>query len=112
VKVTNKGKVTGEEVVQLYITDEKASTPRPVRSLEGFDRVSLQPGQSKNVKFVITPRQLSLINDKDQRVIEPGYFSISMGGKQPGFSGRTDAATTGVVTGRFKITGKVVKLEN
>ncbi len=111
VKVTNTGKIAGEEVVQLYLTDEKASTPRPVRQLEGFDRISLQPGESKRVSFVLQPRQLSLINDKDQRVIEPGYFTVSMGGKQPGFTGRDDASTTGVVTGRFKVTGKTVRSE-
>lgn len=112
VKVTNTGKMAGEEVVQLYLTDEKASTPRPIRSLEGFERISLQPGEDKIIKFFIAPRQLSLINDKDQRVIEPGYFTISVGGKQPGFTGRMDASTTGVVTGKFKLTGKVLRLDN
>jgi beta-glucosidase len=112
VKVTNSGNRSGEEVVQLYMTDEKASTPRPIRQLEGYDRISLQPGESRIVRFTLASRQLSLINDKGQRVIEPGFFTVSVGGKQPGFSGRTDASTTGVVTGRFKVTGKVLKIEN
>lgn len=111
VKVINTGKKAGEEVIQLYLTDEKASTPRPIRQLEGYDRINLQPGESKIVRFSLDPRQLSLINDKEQRVIEPGYFTVSVGGKQPGFHGRTDVSTTGVLIGRFKATGKVLKLD-
>ena len=53
VMVTNSGKVAGEEVVQLYLTDEKASTPRPVRQLEGFRRILLQPGESREVEFTL-----------------------------------------------------------
>jgi beta-glucosidase len=106
VKVTNTGQRTGEEVVQLYLTDEKASTPRPIRQLEGFERISLKPGESKVVEFRLDPRQLSIINDKELRVIEPGWFNVAVGGKQPGFSGNADAHTTDVVTGRFRITGK------
>lgn len=106
VKVTNTGKLAGEEVVQLYLTDEKASTPRPIRQLEGFERISLKPGESKVVEFTLDPRQLSLINNKEQRVIEPGWFTIATGGKQPGFTGPADATTTDVITTRFRITGR------
>ncbi|MCX6326530.1 MAG: fibronectin type III-like domain-contianing protein [Bacteroidia bacterium] len=52
VTVTNSGKVSGEEVVQLYLTDEKASTPRPIRDLEGYSRISLKPGESKVSKDI------------------------------------------------------------
>jgi beta-glucosidase len=112
VTVTNSGKVAGEEVIELYLTDEKASTPRPVRELEGFQRISLKPGESKEVEFKLVPRQFSLINNKDRRVIEPGYFTISVGGKQPGFSGYLDPQTTQVMTGRIRLTGKEVPFEN
>jgi len=98
--------MTGDEVVQLYLTDEKASTLRPIRQLEGFERITLKPGESKVVEFRLEPRQLSVINDKNDRVIEPGWFTVAVGGKQPGFTGRADAATTQVVTGRIKVTGK------
>jgi beta-glucosidase len=111
VQVKNTGDRDGEEVVQLYLTDEKASTPRPVRQLEGFERISLQAGETKTVEFHLQPRQLSLINKKDQRVIEPGWFTVSVGGEQPGFSGRTDAATTTTVTGRFQLKGKTTEIE-
>lgn len=106
VKVTNTGSRAGEEVVQLYITDEKATTLRPIRQLEGFERIALQPGESKIVEFRLEPRQLSIINKKDIRAIEPGWFTLSVGGKQPEPDGQNKAYTTDVATGRFRITGK------
>jgi len=112
ITVSNSGKIDGEEVVQLYITDEKASTLRPVRQLEGFARVSLKPGESKELIFELSPRQFSIINKKDKRVIEPGYFSISVGGKQPGFKGYLDPQFTQVLKGRIRLTGKEVQFEN
>jgi beta-glucosidase len=112
VTVTNTGKLAGDEVVELYLTDEKASTPRPVRQLEGFSRVALKPGESKVVEFNLEPRQFSIINAKENRVIEPGYFSISVGGKQPGFKGYLDPQFTQVLTGRIRFTGKEVAFAN
>ncbi|HLN20068.1 MAG TPA: fibronectin type III-like domain-contianing protein, partial [Bacteroidales bacterium] len=94
-----------------YLKDEKASTPRPIRQLEGFRRISLKPGESRDVEFELNPRQFSLINTKEKRVIEPGYFTISVGGKQPGFTGYLDPQFTQVVTGRIKLNGKEVELE-
>jgi beta-glucosidase len=112
VTVTNTGKMTGDEVVELYLTDEKASTQRPVRQLEGFSRVNLKPGESKVVEISLEPRQFSMINNRAKRVIEPGYFTISVGGKQPGFSGYLDPQFTQVLTGRIKLTGKEVAFAN
>jgi len=99
-------------VVELYLTDEKASTPRPIRELEGFTRVSLNPGESKVVEIKLEPRQFSIINNKDKRVIEPGYFTISVGGKQPGFKGYLDPQFTQVLTTRIRLTGKQVPFAN
>ncbi|MDP4272491.1 MAG: glycoside hydrolase family 3 C-terminal domain-containing protein, partial [Bacteroidota bacterium] len=111
VKVTNSGKKAGDEVVELYLTKEKASALLPIRQLVGFERVSLLPGESKLVSFTVDPRKLSYVNDKAQRIVEAGNYSVSVGGTQPGFSGRTDVATTGVVSGKFKLTGETIKLE-
>jgi beta-glucosidase len=108
VKVTNSGKTDGDEVVQLYLTDEKASTPRPVRQLEGFTRITLKAGETKDVEFILEPRQFSIINRKDRRVIEPGWFTISVGGKQPGFNGCLDPQFTQVLTGRIRLTGREI----
>jgi beta-glucosidase len=112
VTVTNTGKTEGDEVVQLYITDEKASTPRPFRQLEGFSRINLKPGESRVVDFTLEPRQFSIINNKEKRVIEPGYFTIAVGGKQPGFKGYLDPQFTQVITGRIRLAGKEVESEN
>jgi beta-glucosidase len=112
VTVTNTGKVEGDEVVQLYLTDEKASTPRPVRQLEGFSRINLKPGESKVAEFKLEPRQFSIINNKSKRVIEPGYFTIAVGGKQPGFKDYLDPQFTQVLTGRIRLTGKEVPFAN
>jgi beta-glucosidase len=112
ITVTNTGLVQGDEVVELYLTDEKASTPRPLRQLEGFNRISLKPGESKDVQFVLKSRQFSIINNKDKRVIEPGYFTVTIGGKQPGQKGNLDPQFTQVMTGRIKLTGKEVPFAN
>jgi beta-glucosidase len=54
---------------------------------------------------VLTARQLSLIDTQAQRVVEPGLFEVSVGGKQPGFAGTADAPTTEVVMGRYEVLG-------
>lgn len=104
VDVTNIGDRDGDEVAELYLKDEKASTPRPIVQLEGFERIHLKKGETKTVRFEITPRQLSLINKKNQRVVEPGWFTISVGGKQP--DGSDD-----IQSGRLHFTGKTLLLE-
>jgi beta-glucosidase len=112
VTVTNTGKVEGDEVIELYLTDEKASTPRPIRQIEGFSRINLKPGESKVVEFKLEPRQFSIISNKSKRVIESGYFTFSVGGKQPGFKGYLDPQFTQVLTGRIRLTGKEVPFTN
>jgi beta-glucosidase len=108
--VANSGSRAGEEVVQLYVTDDSAAVPVPIRSLVGIRRVYLEPGEVRRIEFRITPRQVSLIDDTGRRVIEPGTFTVSVGGKQPGFSGAADAGTTSVVTGRFTVVGNPLEL--
>jgi len=111
VTVVNTGTVAGGEVVQLYLADLEASAPVPIRSLVGVRRIFLEPGERARLHFELTARQLSLIDTQMERVVEPGYFEISVGGKQPGFSGAADAHTTRVVTGRFEVSGEVVRLD-
>jgi beta-glucosidase len=79
VKVTNTGKNAGDEVVQLYLRDELASVARPVMELKGFQRVHLQPGETKEVRFEIQPEMLSMLDIHLQKVIEPGDFRIMIG---------------------------------
>ena len=85
VEVRNTGTVDGEEVVQLYLKDEIASTPRPIHQLEGFKRIYLRAGESKIVEFELYARQFSIIGSNDKRVIENGDFTVYVGGGQPGF---------------------------
>jgi beta-glucosidase len=84
-KVTNISNRQGDEVVQLYITDMYASVKTRVMELKDFQRINLQPGESKDVSFTLTPYQLSLLNDKMDRVVEPGQFKIMVGGKSPSY---------------------------
>jgi beta-glucosidase len=104
VEVENTGLRAGEEVVQLYLTDVEADVPVPRRTLAGFTRVSLQPGETQSVSFELGPRQLSLIDSDWNRVIVPGTFEVAVGGGQPG-------ASPGVVGGRFEVTGEVTRVE-
>jgi beta-glucosidase len=105
VEVANSGTRAGDEVVQVYVTDVAASVPVPIRALAGFNRIRLAAGERRRVAFTLAPRALSLIDAAGARVIEPGAFAISVGGKQPGFHGVADAATTGVVSDTLVIAG-------
>lgn len=79
VSVTNTGSVQADEVVQMYIRDEISSVTRPVKELKGFERVSLAPGETKQVELAITPASLQFYNRDMQRVVEPGAFEIMVG---------------------------------
>ena len=80
VKVTNTGKTAGEETVQLYIRDMVGSITRPVKELKGFKKVSLQPGESKDVRFTISVKDLQFYNSDLKLVAEPGDFKVFIGG--------------------------------
>jgi beta-glucosidase len=84
-KVTNTGKIAGDEVAQLYVTDMYASVKTRVMELKDFARVSLNPGETKEVSFTLTPYDISVLNDKMDRVVEPGDFKILVGGKSPSY---------------------------
>ncbi len=79
VMVTNTGKRAGEEIVQLYVRDLVSSVTRPIMELKDFTRVSLAPGESKTVEFVITPDKLSFLNLNMKNIVEPGWFDIMVG---------------------------------
>lgn len=75
-KVRNAGSVHGEHVVQLYVRDRVASRTRPVRELKGFQRVSLAPGNEREVRFELRREHLMFVGDNDYWVVEPGVFDI------------------------------------
>ncbi|MFQ9317312.1 beta-glucosidase BglX [Dysgonomonas mossii] len=80
VTVTNKTKVDGAEVVQLYIRDVVGSVTRPVKELKGFEKVFIKAGESKTVDFKITPEMLKFYNYDLNFVFEPGDFDVMIGG--------------------------------
>ncbi|MEH7083593.1 glycoside hydrolase family 3 N-terminal domain-containing protein [Neobacillus drentensis] len=79
VDVQNTGDRSGEEIVQLYLTDVVASRVRPVKELKGFNKVALQLGETKTVSFEIEIRNLGFYDDAMDYIIEPGLFKVSIG---------------------------------
>jgi len=79
VTVTNTGAVAGKEVVQMYLQDVVGTTTRPVRELKGFEKISLEPGETKTVTFEITPELMSYYNSELDFVAEPGEFRVFIG---------------------------------
>ncbi|OCX54788.1 glycosyl hydrolase [Mucilaginibacter sp. PPCGB 2223] len=81
VKITNTGKMDGEEVAELYLSHWNVKAP--IRALKGFERLFLKAGESKVVKFELSAQDLSLIDDKGHVVTPVGKLKISIGGSQP-----------------------------
>jgi beta-glucosidase len=106
VTVENTGKLAGDEVVQLYLADLEASVPVPLRSLQGFERIHLAPGEKRTVSFTLTPYQMALVDYSGQRVVEPGKFLVTVGGKQPDSKGNGE-----VVSGEFTVQGQKITTE-
>ncbi|MFW6306865.1 MAG: glycoside hydrolase family 3 C-terminal domain-containing protein, partial [Bacillota bacterium] len=110
VNVKNIGEMTGDEVVQLYISDLEASVFVPKWDLRGFKRINLKPGEEKEIKFTIEKRQFALIDDKGKCKLEPGKFRIYIGGQQPdsrskNLTGRENLAV------ELNFTGDVLDME-
>ena len=78
-RITNTGKVTGDEVVQLYTRDEYASVPRPMKELKGYVRLTLEPGASKTVTFGLPTDQLAFYDTELSLVLEPGRIFVLVG---------------------------------
>jgi beta-glucosidase len=77
--VTNTGKRTGDEVVQLYLHDPVASLSQPVRRLRGFERVTLKPGQSRTVSFSVDRSDFGFYDNDGKFVVEPGTIELYAG---------------------------------
>jgi beta-glucosidase len=104
VDVQNMGPVSGDEVVQFYVTDVAASFPVPIRSLAGFKRISLKPREKQTLVFTLNPDQMTVIDDDGKRFIEPGEFLVSVGGRQP--RSNEDEKAIDVLQKRFIVTGE------
>jgi beta-glucosidase len=86
VTVTNSGKRAGEEVAQLYLLPPAGGNGglSPKLQLEGFQRISLKPGEARKLAFELSARDLSQVDGDGNRVVLPGEYSIAIGGSQPG----------------------------
>ena len=91
-EVRNSGPCAGDEVVQLYLRDEYASIPRPVKELKGFVRLHLEPGEARRINFQLDTRQLAYYDESLELVLEPGAFSVMIG------SSSEDIRLSGVFT--------------
>jgi len=79
VDVTNTGSCAGDEIVQMYIRDDISSVSRPVKELRGFERISLEPGETKTVSFLIDASSLEFYDSSLELVVEPGTFTVMVG---------------------------------
>jgi beta-glucosidase len=97
--VTNHGPRAGDEVVQLYVQDEYASMPRPVKELKGFTRLSLQPGEARRVTFHLPVNQLAYFDEDLDLLVEAGRIIVMVGSSSEDIR----------LTGEFKVreTGKL-----
>ncbi len=77
--VKNTGKTAGTEIVQLYVRDVHASMTRPVKELQGFARVYLNPGEEKEVRFTLWPSQMAFLDEDMRWKIEKGEFEVQIG---------------------------------
>ncbi|HEU4993525.1 MAG TPA: glycoside hydrolase family 3 N-terminal domain-containing protein [Gemmatimonadaceae bacterium] len=80
VDVTNSGARAGDEVVQLYVRDRVSRVTRPVQELRGFQRVSLEPGETRTVRFNVDSKTLGYYGPRMKWVVEPGTFDLMIGG--------------------------------
>jgi len=102
VKVSNVGKCAAAEVVQFYLTDLEASASVPLHHLVGFERLLLQPGESRTVQFTLTPEMMSFFDEQGKLKLEVGAFRLQVGGCSPGRRGLELGAPT-PVTAMFRV---------
>jgi len=88
VTVKNTGERPSAEVAQFYLSDLEASTIVPLSKLVGFQRVTLEPGESRSLQFTLTPEMMSFFNDDGKLTLEPGEFRLEVGGCSPGQRGQ------------------------
>ncbi|RJP69457.1 MAG: beta-glucosidase [Candidatus Abyssobacteria bacterium SURF_17] len=100
IDVKNVGEREGDEVVQLYVHDVKASVTRPVKELKGFKRITLAPGEKKTVMFTLFVTQLGFYNRDMQFVVEPGTIEVMLGSSSDDIR----------ATGEFEIVGEMSEI--
>jgi beta-glucosidase len=103
-KVSNIGQYAAAEVVQFYLTDLEASAPVPLHHLVGFERVFLQPGESRTLQLTLTPEMMSFFGEHGELQLEAGAFRLEVGGCSPGKRG-LEVGAPAPVTALFRVLG-------
>lgn len=101
-EVKNTGDVAAEEVVQLYLSDNKASFRVPQYTLKGVHRVALEPGESKTLEYTISSDMMKMINMQGEAVIEPGSYTVTIAGSSPG-ARAAELGAASPVTAEFQV---------
>jgi beta-glucosidase len=83
VDVRNTSKIAGDEVAELYL-EFPPRAGAPARALRGFEHIHLQPGETRQISYTLTPRDLSMVNDRGEHIVETGDYTLFVGGGQPG----------------------------
>jgi len=102
VEVKNTGNVSGEEVVQLYLSNVSSKFTVPIRELKGFRRVSLDKGEKKVITFTLQSHDYSTVDMEGNRIVDPGEIFYTIGGSQPGFKENIG----NFVKGTFRLIGE------
>jgi len=106
VDVENIGEITGDEIIQLYLSKSVPNLSLPIRELQGFKRITLEKGEITTVSFTLTTKNLFHVNNDGARIIEPGIIQLSIGGCQPGFG--DDGVS--IVEDSFELVGEKIRI--
>lgn len=99
VRITNTGKMAGEEVAQLYLVNQDDSAKTALKALKGFERLSLKPGESRVIRFTLSPDDLSYTNSAGEKVFFDKKMKLSVGGCQPDeLNPKSSNITTGLIS--------------
>jgi beta-glucosidase len=102
VTVKNTGGKAAAEVTQFYLSDLEASAKVPLSKLVGFERITLNSGESQTLRFILTPEMMSFFNDNGKLTLEPGEFRLEVGGCSPGQRGQELGAPASQTT-KFQV---------
>jgi beta-glucosidase len=108
--ITNAGDMSQIETVQVYVKDVEASTRVPIRSLRKIKKVELAAGETKKVEIELSARDFAIIDEKGRCIVEPGLFTVSIGGAQP--DARTEELTGNkIALFNIELEGNVTEVE-
>ena len=107
VEVENTSSLKGEEVIQVYVQNPNADDKNPHKTLAAFDWVAFEAGEKKSLVFKINKEQLSMVNEQGEKVIVPGTYEISVGGRQPSDESVSNGS---VILKKVNVSGTTIKI--